>query len=616
MEKSGPSHLAKALGSSARVAGAGFVHGFRLGRWQVRPTFCELSDGVRTEHLEPKVMGVLLCLAQHAPQVVTRELFMTEVWGGRTVTDDALSRSVSLLRACLGDDSSIPRFIRTIPRVGYALIAPVEPNEPTVRSPPGCIPRPDAISGAPAGLIQLAVLRFVNLSRDPDQDYLVDGVADELAVKLSRVVGIRVVARTSALRFRGGEDDGREVGRQLGATHLLQGGVRSDGPRLHIEVQLVDSRTAHTLFAESYDGKVEEILDMQSDVAAAISRSLARSLPAPAPTDRRPPTWSLEAYQAYLRGQQQLKRRGATAIRASIDLFQEAVALDPHLAAAHAALAYAYALLPSYAPVDETVMYRHADLALTRASHDAGLFADICGVRAVLETLRNHWIPAEEAFQNALAANPAAAEMRQWYSQLLGAVGRLPEALQEARQALAGDPLSPILNFRLAFCCLLSDRDAEAERQFAAARELGLEASVTPEAFIMLLIRRRRFDEVAHALVEVQQARRQSDAWVPAAVAAIRCGRSGPEVASEIERAFADGQMSSLLQIGMLALSGHHEHALQALLGQRQVRPGTLEFLFAREARAARQHLNFARLTRQLGLDAYWERHGSPPPCH
>lgn len=618
MDKSGTSHVAKALGSSARGGDADLVHGFRLGEWQVRPAFCDLTDGVRTEQVEPKVMAVLLCLAQHAPQVVTRDVFMSEVWDGRTVTDEVLSRSVSLLRDHLGDDPRSPRFIRTIPRVGYALIAAVERLDayaPGGRLAPSERLRTEAISQPTATPIRVAVLPFTNLSCETDTDYFVEGLADELIASLARVEGLHVVARTSALRFRNREADDLEVGRQLGASHLVQGSVRSDGHRLRIRVQLVDAQTGHEVWAESYDGDLLEVFAVQSNIASTIVRSLAREYPAVVPTARRPPSWNLEAYQSYLRGQQQLKRRGAAAIRSSIDLFHEAVALDPQLAAAHVALAYAYTLLPSYTPVDSTMMYASADAALAEAARDPDVAPDTFGIRAVLEVRRNHWIAAEEAFRKALAASPAASEVRQWYSQLLGAVGKLPEALREAAEALATDPLSPILNFRLAVCCLWCDQDADAERHFAVARELGLEPSVTPEAFIMLLIRRRRYDELTRAFVEVQQARKQSDDWVPAVVAAIRDGGSDPQVASAIESAFAAGQMSGLLYFGVLALTGHHERALRALLAQPEVSPSTLELLFTREARETRRHPDFERLIRQLGVDTYWDRYGWPPLC-
>jgi TolB-like protein len=618
MDKSGTSHLAKALQDSHGGVGD-LVRGFRLRQWQVRPAFCELTDGVRTEHLEPKVMAVLLCLAQRAPDVVTRELFMTEVWGGRTVTDEVLSRSISLLRDHLGDDSSAPKFVRTIPRVGYALVAPVERVDARARGEGYAADRDrragQAAAASSAAPIHLAVIPFANLNLEPDTDYFVDGVADELAASLSRVDGIQVVARTSAQRFKDLAMDLREIGRQLGATHLVHGSGCSDGQRLHIGVQLTDAHTGQELWADSYDGGLEQVFAVQSDIASAIAQSLARTLPTAPPAGSRPPSWNLEAYQSYLRARQQLKRRGSTAIRSSIDLLEEAVALDPHLAAAHVALAYAYTLLPSYASVDAAVMYRSADLALAQASGDPGLAPEIFGVRAVLETRRNHWIAAEDAFQRALAANPAAAEVRQWYSQLLGAVGKLPDALRQASGALASDPLSPILNFRLAVCLLWNDHDADAERQFMVARELGLEPSVTPEAFVMLLIRQRRYDEVARALVEVQHGRWQSDAWVAAAVAAIRDGSSGPQVASDLERAFSSRQMSSLLYFGMLALTAHHELALQTLLARPEVSPSTLEFLFTRQAQETRRHPDFARLIRQLGVDAYWDRYGWPPMC-
>jgi TolB-like protein len=619
MDKSGTSHIAKALGSSKGARHSELARGFRLAEWLVRPEFCTLTTAGRTEQIEPKVIAVLLCLAQHAPQVVTREQFIREVWDGRTVTDEVLSRSISLLRTHLGDDTHAPRFIKTIPRIGYSLIATVErlevpPQAGGPTSEPDLQAEPAPSQAAPAP-IRLAVLPFVNVSGEPDKDYFVEGLADELIASLSRVDGLHVVARTSAQRFRNRDTDVREIGRLLGATHLVEGNVHSDGQRLRVGVQLVNASTGHDMWAETYDRGLKDVLALQTDIASAIMQSLARKLPATFSAGLRPPTWNLEAYQSYLRGQQQLKRRGAAAIRSSIDLFSEAVALDPKFASAQIALAYAYTLLPSYTPVDATLMYSNADSALAAAARDPELSAGTAGVRAVLEVRRNRWIAAEHAFRTALDANPANSEVRQWYSQLLGAVGQLRAALQEAQHALANDPLSPILNFRLAVAHLWNDQDADAERQFAVARELGLEPSVTPEAFTMLLVRQRRFDDVMNAFIDTQRSRRQSDEWVSAVVVAIRDQRPDPHVASVIERAFAAGQMGWVAYVGTLVLTGHHERALQSLLTRSEVSPSDLEFLFIREASAARRHADFGRLIVQLHMDDYWDRFGWPQAC-
>jgi TolB-like protein/Tfp pilus assembly protein PilF len=564
-----------------------------------------LTDGARTQQLEPKVMGVLLCLAQHAPQVVTREQFIRDVWDGRTVTDEVLSRSISLLRTQLGDDAHEPRFIRTIPRVGYALIIPVEGLQ---ESPPDR-PEPGPMSGTP---IRIAVLPFSNMSREPDKDYFAEGLADELIANLSQVYGLHVVARTSARRFRNRDMDVREVGRLLGATHLVEGNVYNDGQRLRVGVQLIDTDMGEDVWAETYDRELKDIFAVQTDIAAAIMQSLARKLPETFSMGLRPPTWSLEAYQSYLRGQQLLKGRGASAIRSSIELFTEAVALDPKFARAHVALAYAYTLLPSYASVDASAMYANADAALAAAACDAELSAGAAGVRAVLEVRRNHWIAAEEAFRTALEANPGNSEVRQWYSQLLGGVGKLHASLEEARQALVNDPLSPVVNFRLAVTHLWNNQDADAERQFAVARELGLEPSVMSEAFAMLLVRQRRIDDLKRAFIELQRIRQQSDEWVAAVVAAVRDGGSDPHVVSAIESAFAAGQMSWVIYVGTLMLTGHHGRALEALLSRSAVNPTELEPLFSREGFAARQHANFGRLVVQLHMDEYWDRFGWP----
>lgn len=613
MDKSGTSHVAEALETSR----SGLARGFRLGAWRVSPEFCTLSDGARTEQLEPKVMAVLLCLAEHAAQVVTREQFIREVWKGRTVSDEVLSRSISLLRTCLGDDAHAPRFIQTVPRVGYALIIAVERIErPATNDSTAPVPKlPGEASPAPTvgTLIRVAVLPFANLSRDPDREFFADGLTDELISCLSRVEGLELVARTSAFRFKSRSADVREIGRLLGTAYLVDGSVRSDGQQLRITMQLIDVRTGYQVTGETYDRELRDVFAVQRDIAAAVVQSLAHKLPAGLASGPAAPTQNLEAYLLYLRGRQQLTRRGEAPIRSSIELFLAAAALDPEFASAHVALAYGYALLPTYAPVSIESMREHADAALAEVARHARHSPEAAGVRAVLEVRRMRWIAAEEAFREALAANPADSEAREWYSQLLGSVGKREAALREAQRALATDPLSPILHFRLAAAHLWNDQDSDAERHLAIARELGLEPTVTPEAYALLLARQGRFDELTRAFIDMQRGRRQSDEWVPAVVDAIRDRASVAATAELIENAYSTGQMGWTVYIGTLVLTGHPERALRAFPSRPNSSTNDFEFLFAREARELRQHADFPRLIAELGIDEYWDRYGWPP---
>ncbi len=295
--------------------------GFHVGEWVVSPGQMSISRGLETVHLEPKVMDVLVKLASRSGAVVTRDEFMTEVWRGRVVTDEALSRCVSLLRLALRDNRKSPEFVQTVPKVGYRLVAPTRAIEqaealPVATASPA---PPDGVAGMAhekarnrrtgpvslgAGVFlgiaalapvlwlfgvfgesatvhpgssslaarepSLAVLPLVNVGGDPRDDYFSDGLTEDLINVFSRVDGLAVVARTSAFAYKKRTGDVREIGRRLGARHVLYGSVRRSGQALRINVQLVDVETGTQVWAEQYAGDLDDVFVLQAQITRSI----------------------------------------------------------------------------------------------------------------------------------------------------------------------------------------------------------------------------------------------------------------------------------------------------------------------------------------------------------
>jgi adenylate cyclase len=222
---------------------------FRVRDWRVEPQLNTIADGTRTLHLEPKVMRVLVYLAEHGEEVVAKERVIHAVWPDTFVTDDVLTDAISELRRAFGDDAREPRFIQTVPKGGYRLIAPVyrdstddqralETGGPhrTNRALVGIAVA--LLAGAAAAFLHshgqdraqpidsLVVLPFVNVDGGPDDEYVSEGLTDGVIDSLARVPGLRVISHTSAFRYKRQHTDPRTVGRELGVQAVLTGTVR------------------------------------------------------------------------------------------------------------------------------------------------------------------------------------------------------------------------------------------------------------------------------------------------------------------------------------------------------------------------------------------------------
>ena len=643
MDKSGISHIARVLRGEGSSGQPSLARGFRLGQWLVRPDLCTLESAGRSIQLEPKTMGVLLCLAQHVPQVVTREQFIAEVWNGRVVTDEVLSRAISLLRLQLGDDSHEPRFVRTIPRVGYALIAKVEATEPqpsaarkpTLRRWPivaAVLVLASALvavwllrdRGDPApGLVRLAVLPLSSSGGSASDATLADGLTEELTISLSRVKGIRVVARNSALRFRSDKADLAEVAEALRATHVMTGSVHESNGKLRINLHLADSATGSEIWAETYNRGFGDLFGVQADISAAVAEALRRKLPQAGSGDAAFATIMAEAppanpatYRLYLQGRQQLARRGEEGLRAAIGLFEQSIQADPAFLRAQLGLAWACTLLANVAPAETSEAIACADRALAAVARETAMLGEVGAVRAWLALEKNRWVEAESAFREALAATPDDTEMRLLYSQMRGALGNPAAASREAEAALANDPLSPTVVLRQAVLRLWANDDREASALLAEARKLDLAPSASPELPMLLLVRQHQYESLERALRDVQHRRGQADDWVGPTVAALRNPAQGAAAEAAMEQAMTAGQIDSLLHFGALVLVGRDQRALQWLLDRPRLRTRELEFALAsREAERLRHLPEFSRVLTRFGIDGYWDRFGWPAQC-
>lgn len=293
----------------------------------------------------------------------------------------------------------------------------------------------------------VAVLPFVDLSAETDREYFADGISEELISSLAQVDGLRVAARTSSFKFKDAAEDVREIGDLLNVSTVLEGSVRMSDDRVRITVQLVDVRDGFQIWGERYDREMADIFSVQEEIAREIVERLRSELVGErgetAPPLVRSHTDVLEAYQLYLKGRFLCNKRTADGLRASIECFEEAIALDPDYALAYAGLADAYSLLGWYRYLTADEAYAQIQEATGRALELEACVPEACTSRAYAKFIYEWDFPEAEAeFKRAIELNPSYPTVHHWYGEYLMAMGRLKPAKEELQRAHDLDPLS------------------------------------------------------------------------------------------------------------------------------------------------------------------------------
>lgn len=501
---------------------------FRMGPWLVQPDLNRLSDGNHAVTLEPRVMGVLVCLASRPGKIFSANKLLDTIWHGRAHADNTVYQAVAYLRKALDDDVHDPHFIETIAKKGYRLICPVTPAAADGEVPKSAIPSPSGwqperrslalftgrtFSFAGIGLLtvvmlylvldnyvlekapsetaeeltqdsipapvridrSIAVLPFRNRSALAEDAYFVDGIQDDILTHLARLSFLqKVISRTSMEQYRETTKSMRQIGQELGVAAILEGGVQRAGGRVRINVQLIDATTDEHLWVETYDRQltVENIFAIQSEIATAIVDALQATLSA---EDREKlaavPTENMKALEYYFLGKDRTQKRATSALAEAIDYFQAAIDLDPNFALAYVHLAYAIDRRRATAGLsfDEEDPKAKA-LALKALELDDRLGE----AYAILGWLERGWNnpEGEAAFQRAIELNPNGVMTYYYYCARLNMSGRHAESLSMCERALELDPLSPVVNRLRGHVLANVGRLKDAEAQFRKVIEM------------------------------------------------------------------------------------------------------------------------------------------------
>jgi TolB-like protein/Flp pilus assembly protein TadD len=298
----------------------------------------------------------------------------------------------------------------------------------------------------------IAVLPFDNLSHDPDNAYFAEGVQDEILTRLAKVADLKVISRTSTQRFKSAPSDLREIAKQLGVMHILEGSVQKANDQVRVNVQLINATTDAHLWADTYDRKLHDIFAVESEIAKTIADTLQAKLTgAEQKAMSVRPTENTEAYQLYLKGRSFWNKRTAPDLSKSIDYFNQAIEKDAGYARAYAAMAQALLLLPAYNGGAPNELFPRAQAAAEKA---LALDNSLSEAHAVMAALKENFhfdhLGALAEFERTLKLNPNDATARQWMANnSLAYLGRSKEELEETKHALELDPLSLVINTNL-----------------------------------------------------------------------------------------------------------------------------------------------------------------------
>jgi TolB-like protein/Flp pilus assembly protein TadD len=398
-----------------------------------------LSRGDEVIPLRLKVFDTLLVLVENAGRLVTKQELLDTVWPETTVEENNLNHNVSVLRKALGDRATGQRYIETVPRVGYRFVAPVE----------GPIAQATADSRSPGhDVTSIAVLPFADMSPSRDQDYLCEGVAEEIINVLTHVKGLRVAARSASFQFRGPAVDVRAAGQQLGVAALLEGSVRKTDHRLRITVQLVDVASGYHRWSQRFDRTLDDVFAIQDEIAEAVVASLrAGNLSQRERAALRRPQTTSETYEYYLRGRQYLPRMSHPDLERSRAMFTRAIELDAGYSPAWAGLATVHATLYEWFGA------RNEDLeAAERASRQAldlaPALAEAHTARGFALSLSRRYDGAEREFEEAIRINPNSFDAYYYFARssfARGDVERSADLFRAAADVRQEDFQSPTL---------------------------------------------------------------------------------------------------------------------------------------------------------------------------
>jgi TolB-like protein/DNA-binding winged helix-turn-helix (wHTH) protein/tetratricopeptide (TPR) repeat protein len=487
---------------------------YEFGPYRLDPARQLLTEGARKIPLTPKAFQTLLVLVEAQGRVVAKDEILQKVWSDAFVEEAVLSQNIFTIRKQLGDEGRGTVYIETVPRRGYRFAATlrilesasaaIEPLPPTETVPPGSGQQRSrvwqrvtllAVIGVLAatlavvysirrrratetsvGRMMLVVLPVQNLTGDASQEYLADGLTEELIADLGSLNPERlgVIARTSAMAYKQKDKTIQEIAKDLGVDYVLEASLREGSGHVRFTAQLIRARDQTHLWAHNYDRPMEDVLALEGELARTVGEEIRIGL-APQTASRPAPQRLVrpEAYDAYVRGRYHWNERTAAQVRTGIDYFQQAIAEDPGFAPAYASLADSYVLLTMMREAPPAEMMPKAKEAVLKAQTlDPSLASAHTVLGEILEVFGWDWAAAEKEFRRAVELDPNDANAHHQYAIHFAVTGRFPEALEEIGRTQEVDPISPVSFSSMGWIYLRAHRPAQAIQQCQKSLDL------------------------------------------------------------------------------------------------------------------------------------------------
>lgn len=630
---------------------------FTLNEWLVEPGLNQLRRNDVVLHLEPRSMEVLCVLATRPNETVSREDLIGTVWKGRVVVDEALSRSIAQLRRAFGDDQEAPSYIQTVRKRGYRLLVTPQPCVSSPADAPADAVKNDAVPPAidspthapispparrtwrgraaaivitiatlaagllwlnvsrpiPSRLDSVAVLPLANLTGDSGQQFVSDGLSEDLITLLARVPDLKVIARGSAHSLPSGIDP-VEAGKKLGASAVVQGSVRAEDERLQINARVVRTSDGRVLWSQAFGGpRNGDLLPLRDALLAGVMSGLQIDEGARRVVLARSHARDPAAHRLYLEGQLFATRRTIESIEFAVDRFEKAIAIDPNDADVHVALAQAQ-LLRAYwrsrAPAEVVPLARaHALRALEIDPTLGAAHTVLAGIAFEHEW---DWVQGETEFRRAieLAPNDAAAHFQ--YAVMLQWCGRFEEARVEHAKARELDPLSLIVYVTSAAPEMFSGDYRKAEKILRAAIELdpNFEFAYDNLAFFMLV---KGDVPAALAQYEATAARFHKKAYAELGYAYGAAGRVADArgvldaVLAEEKQRYVSPYMIALIHLGL----GEKDEAFARLDEALRIHDDALQWVLTDpRLQSIAGDARFQRIVEQIGITRVQQQRG------